>query len=149
MEEIRKSNHRNYLPSYPFSNREIIEKYILPNQRNSFEIFSEKIAKDAKKDGERGRKFLESQGLKAAEICKKISELSENSEGKWDRQLIEEIINMDYQSVAVFFETLKHYFTNKEMQALTEIEEIFNSMWKVSEKHTNIIGKELVDTLNK
>jgi hypothetical protein len=82
MEEIRKSNHRNYLPSYPFSNREIIEKYILPNQRNSFEIFSEKIAKDAKKDGERGRKFLESQGLKAAEICKKISELSENSEGK-------------------------------------------------------------------
>jgi hypothetical protein len=56
---------------------------------------------------------------------------------------------MDYQSVAVFFETLKQYFTDKEMQALTEIEEIFNSMWKVSEKHTNIIGKELVDTLNK
>ena len=27
MEEIRKSNHKNYLPSYPFSTEEIIEKY--------------------------------------------------------------------------------------------------------------------------
>jgi hypothetical protein len=61
MEEIRKSNHKNYLPSYPFSTKEIIEKYILPNQKNIFEKFSEKIKSDAEKDGKRGRKFLESQ----------------------------------------------------------------------------------------
>jgi hypothetical protein len=53
MEEIRKSNHRNYLPSYPFSTKEIIEKYILPNQKNIFEKFAEKITIDARKD--RGR----------------------------------------------------------------------------------------------
>jgi hypothetical protein len=50
MEEIRKSNHKNYLPSYPFSTEEIIEKYILLNPKNSFKLFAGKIEKDAKKD---------------------------------------------------------------------------------------------------
>jgi hypothetical protein len=53
METIEKSNHKNYLPSYPFSTEEIIEKYILSNQKIIFEKFAEKIAEDAKKDGER------------------------------------------------------------------------------------------------
>jgi hypothetical protein len=44
MEEIKKSNHRNYLPSYPFSTKEIIEKYIIPNWKYIFEDFSNKIA---------------------------------------------------------------------------------------------------------
>nr|MBR6099800.1 hypothetical protein [bacterium] len=53
MEEIRKSDHKNYLPSYPFSIKEIIEKYILPNQKELFEKFAEKISNDAEKDGKR------------------------------------------------------------------------------------------------
>ena len=152
MEEIRKSNHKNYLPSYPFSTEEIIEKYILFNPKNSFKLFAEKIEKDAKKDWERGRKFLETQGLKAAEICKKISELSENSEAKGEEnsQLIEEIINMDYQSVVDFFQLLKSYFQENEevYQNLSSIVKSFQEMRKVSEKHTNIINKELIQTLN-
>ena len=106
MEEIRKSDHKNYLPSYPFSIKEIIKNYILPNQKDIFENFAEKISNDAKKDGGRGRKFLESQWLKASASCKRIAILSKETEWNSDNQLVEEIINMDYQSVADFFEKL-------------------------------------------
>lgn len=150
MEEIRKSNHKNYLPSYPFSTEEIIEKYILFNPKNSFKLFAEKIEKDAKKDWERGRKFLERQGLKAAENCKRISEIFMDVKGEENSQLIEEIINMDYQSVVDFFQLLKSYFQENEevYQNLSSIVKSFQEMRKVSEKHTNIINKELIQTLN-
>ena len=150
MEEIRKSNHKNYLPSYPFSTEEIIEKYILFNPKNSFKLFAEKIEKDAKKDWERGRKFLERQGLKAVENCKRISEIFMDAKGEENSQLIEEIINMDYQSVVDFFQLLKIYFQDNEevYQNLSSIVKSFQKMRKVSEKHTNIINKELIQTLN-
>ncbi len=149
MEEIRKSDHKNYLPSYPFSTKEIIEKYILPNQKNIFKEFSEKIKCDAEKDGKRGRKFLESQWMKIASTCKIISNLSSSSEESDESQLVDEIINMDYQSVANFFWELAWYFeTNTPLnQELSTIKELFEAMRKVSEKHTNIIKKELLWTL--
>ena len=151
MEEIRKSNHRNYLPSYPFSTKEIIEKYILPNQKNIFEKFAEKITNDARKDRGRWRLFLESQWLKAASSCRRVSILSNASKEDADAELVEEIINMDYQSVANFFKELSWYYENSNPinQELTTIAELFESMWKVSEKHTNIINRELLNTLNK
>jgi len=151
MEEIRKSNHKNYLPSYPFSTKEIIEKYILPNQKNIFEKFAEKITNDARKDRGRWRLFLESQWLKAASSCRRVSILSDVSKEESDAELVEEIINMDYQSVANFFKELSWYYENSNPinQELTTIAELFESMWKVSEKHTNIINRELLNTLNK
>lgn len=151
METIRKSDHKNYLPSYPFSTEEIIEKYILPNQKNIFEKFAEKITVDARKDGQRWRKFLESQWLKISSTCKRIVLLSIKQEWESDTQLVEEIINMDYQSVAGFFEKLAKYYevNNPINQELITITELFKSMWKVSEKHTNIINRELLNTLNK
>lgn len=150
MEEIRKSDHKNYLPSYPFSTKEIIKNYILPNQKDIFENFAEKISNDAKKDGGRGRKFLESQWLKASASCKRIAILSKETEWNSDNQLVEEIINMDYQSVAEFFKELASYYevNNPINQELITIKELFESMWKVSEKHTNIINRELLNTLN-
>ena len=151
METIRKSDHKNYLPSYLFSTEEIIEKYILSNQKNIFEKFAEKIARDSKKDGERGRKFLENQWIKASSTCKRIALLSTKQEWEADTQLVEEIINMDYQSVADFFEKLAKYYeqNNPINQELITVAELFKSMWKVSEKHTNIINRELLNTLNK
>jgi hypothetical protein len=58
---------------------------------------------------------------------------------------------MDYQSVANFFKELAWYYeiSNPINQELTTIAELFESMWKVSEKHTNIINRELLNTLNK
>jgi hypothetical protein len=41
--------------------------------------------------------------MKAASTCKIISILSALSEESKESQLVEEIINMDYQSVADFF----------------------------------------------
>lgn len=151
METIEKSNHKNYLPSYPFSTEEIIEKYILSNQKIIFEKFAEKIAKDAKKDGERWRKFLENQWIKASSTCKRISLLSDAQNWRVEQELVEEIINMDYQSVADFFGKLAKYYepNNPINQELITITELFKSMWKVSEKHTNIINRELLNTLNK
>lgn len=151
MEEIRRSEHKNYLPSYPFSTKEIIEKYILPNQKDIFEKFSEKIKSDAEKDGKRWRKFLESQWMKASSTCKIISILSTPSEESNESQLVEEIINMDYQSVADFFWELAWYFeTNTPInQELSTLKELFEAMWKVSEKHTDVIKKELLSTLDK
>ena len=150
MEEIRKSDHKNYLPSYPFTTKEIIEKYVLPNQKDIFEKFAEKISDDAKKDGERGRKFLESQWMKASASCKRIAILSKESEWNSDNQLVGEIINMDYQSVADFFEELSKYYepNNPINQELATIKGLFESMRKVSKNHTNIISKELLNTLN-
>ena len=150
MEEISKSNHKNYLPSYLFSTKEIIENYILPNQKDIFEKFAEKISNDAKKDGERWRKLLESQWMKASASCKRIAILSKETEWNSDNQLVEEIINMDYQSVANFFKELALYYevNNPINQELITIKELFESMWKVSKEHTNIINRELLNTLN-
>ena len=126
MEEIRKSDHKNYLPSYPFSTKEIIKNYILPNQKDIFENFAEKISNDAKKDGERGRKFLESQWLKASASCKRIAILSKETEWNSDNQLVEEIINMDYQSVAEFFKELASYY---EVNNLLKSRQIINVLY--------------------
>ena len=151
MAEIRKSEHKNYLPSYPFPTKEIIEKYILPNQKDVFEKFSEKIKSDAEKDGKRWRKFLESQWLKAASTCKIISILSVPSEWNDESQLVEEIIDMDYQSVADFFWELVWFFEKNTPinQELSTLKELFEAMRKVSKGHTNVIKKELVSTLDK
>jgi hypothetical protein len=64
---------------------------------------------------------------------------------------VEEIINMDYKSVADFFEELSNYYKlNKTIyQELIVVKEIFDSMWKVSASHTNIISKALRDAINK
>jgi hypothetical protein len=87
--------------------------------------------------------------LKASASCKRIAILSKETEWNSDNQLVEEIINMDYQSVANFFWELAWYFeTNTPInQELSTIKELFEAMRKVSEKHTNIIKKELLWTL--
>lgn len=151
MEEIKKSNHRNYLPSYPFSTKEIIEKYIIPNWKYIFEDFSNKIAWDAEKDWARGRNFLKDQWIKASNCCKKLAMVAEQNEWNHNPKLVEEIINMDYKSVADFFEELSNYYKlNKTIyQELIVVKEIFDSMWKVSASHTNIISKALRDAINK
>lgn len=151
MEEIKESEHKNYLPSYPFSFEEIIENFLQPSMKDVFFAFSEKIHNDAQKDGEKGRNFLKQQWEKAASCCKRIAELSEESD--WDSKheiLVEEIINMDYSSVSSFFGTFaKKFKENTPLhQELKTLEELFAWMWKVSEKHTKVISKELVETLN-
>ncbi len=57
---------------------------------------------------------------------------------------------MDYQSVVDFFQLLKSYFQENEevYKNLSSIVKSFQEMRKVSEKHTNIINKELIQTLN-
>ena len=151
MEEIRKSDHKNYLPSYSITTKEIIENYILWNQKEIFEKFAEKISDDAGKDGQKWRRFLESQWMKAAASCKRISILSNTWEWNNANQLVKEIIDMDYQSVADFFGELAGYYeTNSPInQELSTIKELFEAMWRVSEKHTNLIKKELLGTLRK
>nr|MBR6099799.1 hypothetical protein [bacterium] len=89
--------------------------------------------------------------MKAAASCKRIAILSQKEDNiEENTQLVEEIINMDYQSVAEFFKELASYYevNNPINQELITIKELFESMWKVSKDHTNIISKELLNTLN-
>ncbi|MBQ9553867.1 hypothetical protein IJU97_02675 [bacterium] len=50
MEEIKQSEHKDYLPSYPFSTGELIELFVLPNQKEIFLEIAEKLHQDAEND---------------------------------------------------------------------------------------------------
>lgn len=150
MEEIKQSEHKDYLPSYPFSTGELIELFVLPNQKEIFLEIAEKLHQDAENDWKKGRKFLQEQGGKASRTCKRISEISGGTPEKHgNKQLVEELINMDYASVANFFKQLSSYYDENSplFQELKNLKELFESMRKVSEKHTKVISKELLDNL--
>lgn len=152
MEEIKSSYHKNYLPSYPGSFEDIIKDKILLHPWVSFKLFSEKFLKDAKKDWERGRKLLERDWKSISELCSKLGELYVDQDN-WDNedaQLVEEVVNMDYQSVAWFFALLKDIVgeNNSQKEYFDKIIWYLNHLWRLSENHTIIIKKEISDILH-
>ena len=149
--EVKSSYHKNYLPSYSGSFEDIIKDKIVSYPWVFFKLFSEKFLKDAKKDWKRGRKLLERDWKAISELCSKLSELYVD-QGNWDSkdlQLVEEVVDMDYHSVAWFFALLKDVLGESDSQKeyFDNIIWYLDHLWKLSENHTVIIKKEILDVL--
>lgn len=142
--------HKNYLPSFSESHEEIIKSIILPNQNKIFHIFAEKITHDANEDEKRKRIFLANTGKIIAEHCQKLHDLLSSEKNKTQEdinliQLVKEIIDMDYQSVAKFFQLLlsfsNHLWENDAKIHLEAIITGFETLRSKSEKHTTVVSK--------
>ncbi len=143
---MEKSNHKNYVEWHWRKRNELIKEKIIPYQDKIFESFSNKFKLDAQADWNRGRKKLQELWFKCAENCKQIHEiLSLNSTQQHNTTdttpIVNDIINMDYWSVEMFFRKLKikYWKHPKVYRLLNDTKRNLWEMRRISKKHTNII----------
>ena len=143
-----KSSHRNFVEWY-WRNREIIIRdNVLPYQSAIFDIFSKKFDFDAQKDLLRWRKKLWRLGNSCAEELSKIHSILNSwtvSDDELDEiiEIVENVVDMDYDSVKEFFYTLKKEYSEnwKIKERLNQICDNISKMWEISQDKTNIITK--------
>lgn len=143
---MKKSNHKNYIEWHWRNWNEIIKEIIIPYQNKIFESFSNKFKLDAQADWNRRRKKLQELWLKCAENCKKIHEIlslnfTQQCNPTDNTQIVNNIVNMDYWSVEIFFRKLKIQY-RKQQQIYMLLDDTKKNLWemrKISKKHTNII----------
>lgn len=142
--------HKNYLPSFPESQEEIIKNIVLPNQDKIFYLFAKKITQDANEDEKKERFFLAKTGKLIAEHCQNLHNLLSSEENKKQEninltQLVKEIIDMDYQSVVKIFQLLlsfsNHLWKNDAKIHLEAIIAGFEALRSKSKRHTTVISK--------
>ena len=144
---MEKSNHRNYIEWYDKNRNDVINQMIIPYEKNIFELFSQKFDEDAQKDGERGRELLMSLWISCAHCCKLIHEnlMWADSLDIDMKNTVNNIVNMDYDSLCEFFTTLKSTYTEQWNQYIADkishICTYLDKMRKISKKHTNVISK--------
>ena len=138
------SIHKNYIEWYWRNRNKICTEKLLPHQKEIFNLFSEKFYIDAEKDWERGRRLLKALWNKCSESYKEIHIIlnwNENFDNKI-KDLINNIVNLDYNSLFEIFQALKDEYTKAENQEITEeIESIcryLKKMWNISCPHTTI-----------
>jgi hypothetical protein len=141
------SVHKNFIEWYWRDRNKLCEQKILFYQSEIFKLFSDKFHIDAEKDWKRWRKLLKSRWNKCSELCNEIhitlwwNDIT-NEELK---NLVNNIVNLDYNSLSEVFQTLKNlYLKSWEDWISDQIGTIctyLEKMWRVSESHT-VIKKE-------
>ena len=136
------SVHKNFVEWYWRNWDKLCKEELLPYQWEIFKLFSDKFHIDAKKDWERWRKLLKSRWNKCWEICNEIhltlwwNDII-NEELK---NLVNNIVNLDYNSLSEVFETLKaRYLEIWEEWIAKQIDIIcsyLEKMWRISESRT-------------
>ena len=138
------SVHKNFVEWYWRDWNKLCEQKLLPYQGEIFKLFSDKFYIDAEKDWERWRKLLKSRWNKCWKICNEIhlvlwwnEVINENL-----KDLVNNIVNLDYNSLFEVFETLKaEYSETGEQWIADQINLIcwyLEKMWRISSPHTTI-----------
>jgi len=140
-----KSNHKNFVETYWRNRLDLINNIILPHQNRIFSLLSKKFKSDANKDWERNRIKLKLLWYECANKCDeilKILNIRNRTSNNTDLEdIVNNIVNMDYESVKDLFNHLKESYKN-DPEIYNTIQEICNNlaeMRKLSKKHTNII----------
>lgn len=142
-----KSVHRNYIEWYDRDRNNLIVQKIIPYEKNIFELFNQKFYEDAQKDEDRGRERLMSLWVLCADCCRLIHEnlIWVDWLDTELKNIVNSIVNMDYDSLREFFFALKFtYSTQWNQYAVDKISQIciyLEKMRKISQKHTNVISK--------
>ena len=138
------STHKNFVEWYWRNWDKLCNKKILPYQREIFKLFSDKFHIDAEKDWERWRKLLKSRWNKCSELCNEIHLTLWWNEiiHKDLKYFVNNIVNLDYNSLSEFFETLKvEYMKSWEEQIASQIEIVciyLEKMCRISQPYTTI-----------
>ena len=140
-----KSNHKNFVETYWRNRLDLINNIILPHQNRIFSLLSKKFKSDANKDWERNRIKLKLLWYECANKCDEILKIlnirNRTSNNADLEDIVNNIVNMDYESVKDLFNHLKESYKN-DPEIYNTIQEICNNlaeMRKLSKKHTNII----------
>lgn len=142
---MKKSNHKNFVETYWRNRSNLINNIILPHQNKIFNLLSKKFKSDANKDWERNRMKLKLLWYKCANKCDEIYKILDIWNNTTDNTNLEDIVNnivnMDYESVEKLFNHLKeNYKDNPEIyNSIQEICDNLAEMRKLSKKYTNII----------
>jgi len=141
------SVHKNFIEWYWRDRNKLCNEKLLPYQNQIFKLFSEKFHTDAEKDGNRWRKLLKSRWNECGNICNEIhltlwgSDIINNDL----RDLVNNIVNLDYNSLLETFQTLRNRYSDIWNQNIVDKIEIVCSylekMWKISSPHTTILEK--------
>ena len=145
---MEKSNHKNYIEWFQRNRSTLVKNQIIPNEKKTFDLFSQKFSQDAEADFDRWRKILWTLWNLCANSCKEIHnilswEVENNPELK---NLAKDIINLDYESLWEIFKQIENEYHNKiwteDIQKhLQTIYTHIQNMRKISKNHTNIISK--------
>ena len=150
-ESKEKSNHKDYLNLYWKNRNKVVENEILPCQESIFELFSVKFNYDANEDLKRNRKKLFNLGKNCSKnlyeihsILTKKQKFGESYDEDRQEEIVQEIVNMTYQSVLELFETVKEKFSDnpKIEKLLQNTCDSISEMLEISKNHTNIISQQ-------
>lgn len=138
------STHKNFVEWYWRDWNKLCKEKLLTYQGEIFKLFSDKFHIDAKKDWERWRELLKSRWNKCWEICNEIhitlwwnDVINEEL-----KDLVNNIVNLDYNSLSEVFQTLKvGYLEAWEEKIAGQIGIVYTyleKMWRISKSRTTI-----------
>ncbi len=142
------SNHKNYIEWFDRDWPLLVKNQIIPNEKEIFDLFSQKFHGDALKDNEKWRENLRNYWEICAECCKNIHialQWIDNINPDL-RDLVKNILNLDYESLLEVFQRIKLEYFNIwwDESIIDDLDIICNSltkMWELSKKRTNVISK--------
>lgn len=145
---MEKSNHKNYIEWFDRDWPLLVKTKIIPNEKEIFELFSQKFHRDALKDNERWRETLRNHWEICSESCKNIHVALQwiDNVNHSLKDLVKNICDLDYESLQDIFQKIKlEYFdTWWDESIINELDTICKSLDKmrqISKKHTNVISK--------
>ena len=145
---MEKSNHKNYIEWFDRDWSILVKTQIIPNEKEIFELLSQKFHTDALKDNDKWREILRNLWEICSESCKNI-----HIALQWIdhinpslRELVKNICDLDYESLLEVFQRIRlEYFNTKRDENIVEdLDNICSSLDKmrqISKKHTNVISK--------
>lgn len=141
---MEKSNHRNYVEWFERDWPLLVKNQIIPNEKNIFDLFSQKFKKDAEADLNRGRKILRRLWNLCANSCLEIHQILSWESGNNPKlsDLVKNIVNLDYESLGEIFSKIQDEYTSQEIKShLQDVCDYIDKMRKISKNHTNVISK--------
>ena len=143
-----KSKHNNYVEEFERNWPLLVKTKVIPNEKQIFELFSQKFHRDAIKDNERWREKLRDFWEICSESCKNIHvalQWIDNIDPSL-QDLVKNICNLDYQSLLEIFQRirLEYFNTWRDENIVDDLDRICKSLDKmrqISKEHTNVISK--------
>lgn len=145
---MEKSNHKNYIEWFNRDWPLLVETKIIPNEKEIFELFSQKFHKDALKDSERWREYLRNMWEICSESCKNIHIALQwiDNVNPSLKELVKNICDLDYESLLEIFQRirLEYFNTWSDENIVDDLDRICDSLDKMRDKSkdkTNVISK--------
>lgn len=143
-----KSDHKNYVEWFDRDWPLLVKTQIIPNEKEIFELFSQKFHRDALKDNERWRETLRNDWEICSESCKNIHialQWIDNINPSL-KDLVENICKLDYESLLEIFQRirLEYFNTWRDKDIIEDLDRICDSLDKMRDKSkdkTNVISK--------